>query len=495
MSYRIAAAVLLLLLCPSITHAGQVSIAWDANEDGAATGYKVYISESSGTFGEGVDVGNVTTYTASGLQDARSYYFTITAYDADGVESDHSLEVSDFVPPAGIDITIALAPQDTTLNINATSYVADETLMTYTWPERKVANAILMKFDLSAIPAGALIQDATLQLSLVASDTAAGTYSISAHKVVGRSPIVTRATGYSADGVTGWTANACCHNNVPLAQSNISIAYDRRAVDSAPGGKTWAMTSLVREWMAEPATNNGLVLNSDNTVAANRFRYFASSEHRDIASRPQLHITYTPPPAAPPPAATTIRLTPEDTSLNINATNYSAQPTLMTYTWPERQVANAIAMKFDLSQIPAGALIEDATLYMSLIESDGSADTTYAIAAHRIVGRVPDIAKATGYTSDGATPWTTSACCYNAVPMAQANISSSYDQRAVDKRTEPKPWTITRLVQEWLSNPASNLGLLLNSDPAALANRYRYFASMEHPDPNLRPVLVIRYVR
>ena len=39
--------------------------------------------------------------------------------------------------------------------------------MTYTWPDNQVANAILMKFDLSAIPTGAAVTDATLRLALV----------------------------------------------------------------------------------------------------------------------------------------------------------------------------------------------------------------------------------------------------------------------------------------------------------------------------------------
>src|SRR6185436_7024437 len=84
---------------------------------------------------------------------------------------------------------LVLSPQDTSLNLNSTNYSADQLLMTYTWPDYKPANAILMKFDLSAMPPGAVVHDAQLVLALMPSDTVvADTYAIGAHKVVGRSP-------------------------------------------------------------------------------------------------------------------------------------------------------------------------------------------------------------------------------------------------------------------------------------------------------------------
>src|SRR2546429_3134018 len=67
--------------------------------------------------------------------------------------------------------TVVIPPTaDTYLNINATKNVADATLNVYTWPDTKNANAIVMKFDLSSIPAGSTISSATLNLNLVESD-------------------------------------------------------------------------------------------------------------------------------------------------------------------------------------------------------------------------------------------------------------------------------------------------------------------------------------
>src|SRR5205823_6323730 len=159
--------------------------------------------------------------------------------------------------------------------------------------------------------------------------------------------------------------------------------------------------------------------------------------YSDAARRPYLSLAYT-----LPAAGTTVRLAPQDTSININTTNYSTSTTLTTYTWPDNRVANAILMKFDLSSLPAGATVQQAALNLALVESDATADATYTITANKLA-KNPVISAATGYTRDGTTAWTANACCNNGVPMAQADISSAYDTQAIDKTPGYKTWTIT----------------------------------------------------
>jgi hypothetical protein len=138
-------------------------------------------------------------------------------------------------------------------------------------------------------------------------------------------------------------------------------------------------------------------------------------------------------------------------------------------------------------------VVQQATLNLALVESDATADATYTMTAHTVVGKNPVIASATGYTADGASPWTPSACCYSGVPLAQADLSAPYASLAVDKTPGFKTWTVTAMVQEWLASPASNAGLLLNSDATAGRDRYRYFASTKYADATLRPRLQITY--
>lgn len=192
-------------------------------------------------------------------------------------------------------------------------------------------------------------------------------------------------------------------------------------------------------------------------------------------------------------ATANIRLAPQDTSLKIDANNYSASPVLTTYTWPDNKVANAIVLKFDTSAIPRDASIEQATLHLALLQSDTSLDLTYTVSAHKILSKETDVSKATGYTADGVTAWTASSCCYKGVPLAQNDISPPYDRQVIDKVPGDKAWTITSIVQEWLADPATNFGLLLNSDASKPRARYRFFASMEYAIAALRPYLEVKY--
>jgi hypothetical protein len=227
-----------------------------------------------------------------------THALTAVARDAAG-NTTTSTAVNVAVANAGV---LSLSPEDTSLGLNTTNFSTATTLTTYTWPNQRVANAILMKFNLASVPAGAVVQSATLQLTLVESDaTPDATYSIGVHKILDLNPVIAAATGYTIDGTIPWTANGCCNNNVPLAQADISAAYDTQAIDKTPGMKSWTLGTMVQEWLTDPSSNFGLMLNSDATKPADRYRYFASMEDTNPALRPVLRITYTVPPPDPTP--------------------------------------------------------------------------------------------------------------------------------------------------------------------------------------------------
>jgi len=77
-----------------------VTLSWNppaTDADGAPlsdlAGYIIYYGMESGTYSDGLDVGNVLTYPVSGLYDGQPYYFAVAAYDASGNESAYSNEV------------------------------------------------------------------------------------------------------------------------------------------------------------------------------------------------------------------------------------------------------------------------------------------------------------------------------------------------------------------------------------------------------------------
>jgi hypothetical protein len=202
---------------------------------------------------------------------------------------------------SGFSSAVLSPTADTYMNVNTNIYATDTTLRTYTWPANQVANAAILKFDLSSISAGSTITDAKLNLYLSESDaTADATYSVAVHKIINKNPVLTQATGFKYDAANNWTANACCGNGAPMAQSDIAAPVTSLAVDKTAGFKVWTITSLIQSWLSAPSSNFGLLLNSDTNKLSDRYRYFVSMEGTNTAQRPNLQITYTTP-ALPAP--------------------------------------------------------------------------------------------------------------------------------------------------------------------------------------------------
>jgi chitinase len=85
---------------------------------------------ASGNYSTSVDIGNYTTASVFGLEEGRTYYFAVTAYDVYGNASPFSNEVSYVVPATDVTPPIvaitspvggAMVPKKSTVTINATA--------------------------------------------------------------------------------------------------------------------------------------------------------------------------------------------------------------------------------------------------------------------------------------------------------------------------------------------------------------------------------------
>jgi len=384
--------------------------------------------------------------------------------------------------------------QDTFINIDTNVNFTNGQLSTYTWPTNMPANAVLMKFDLSQLPADAIIQSAVLTLY----QTGAGgdaTYDVSAHKILRRNPDLRTATGFTYDGVNNWTASTACYNSIPLAQADIAPAEDVTGLNASAGYKNWDVTAMVQDWSENPASNYGLLLNSDTVASADSHRVFASSEAGNTTQRPALEVTYTLPgartavfgdvPDAEYPG------TLQDTFINVNTSVNYASTQLNTYTWPTNMPANSVLIKVNLSSIPTGARIESAVL--TLYQTAAGGDAAYDVSVHKVIHRDPNLSAATGFTYDGVNNWSASTACYNGIPLAQSDIAPAEDVNALNTNLGYKSWDVSGMVQDWVDNAASNYGLMLNSDAVAAGDSYRFFASSEAGNAAQRPYLTITY--
>ncbi len=95
---------LILALFATLAHSADVTLAWDPNSEPDFAGYKVYYktvssgppySGTGATEGDSpIDVGNVTEFTVHDLTDGVTYFFVVTAYDTEALESGYSNEVN-----------------------------------------------------------------------------------------------------------------------------------------------------------------------------------------------------------------------------------------------------------------------------------------------------------------------------------------------------------------------------------------------------------------
>ncbi len=102
--------------------AAQVSLAWDAHADidGDLAGFELGYSETSGVYVVNVRINkDLTMFTVGGLEQGKSYYFALLAYDTSGNKSGWSDEFNYIVP--AVDITAPAMP--TTIHIPAGSPV------------------------------------------------------------------------------------------------------------------------------------------------------------------------------------------------------------------------------------------------------------------------------------------------------------------------------------------------------------------------------------
>jgi hypothetical protein len=99
---KLAVVVLFLAGFNLSAHAAQsFSLAWNKSSDKKVTGYFLYYGTESGNYTSKINFPKQTTAAkVPGLKEGQTYYFAVASYDAQGVESVPSKEVTFIVPGA-----------------------------------------------------------------------------------------------------------------------------------------------------------------------------------------------------------------------------------------------------------------------------------------------------------------------------------------------------------------------------------------------------------
>lgn len=176
-------AILLLTAILGLTNnvqAKTVTLAWDPSPDSQVTGYKLYYASGSSSdpfVGTGanlgpspIDVGSVTTANLSGLADAQTHYFKVTAYDAAGNESNYSNQVASLPVLSPTNHAPVLSPPG-----NRT--IAENSLLNITLSASD-ADGDSLAYSAAGLPAGAQFNSTSSSFSWTPGYDQAGSYNI-----------------------------------------------------------------------------------------------------------------------------------------------------------------------------------------------------------------------------------------------------------------------------------------------------------------------------
>ena len=394
--------------------------------------------------------------------------------------------------------------------------------------------AALLRFDLSSIPPGASVTEATL--ALYANGWGGLDMTLDVHRVL-RGVNICRATWNQAVDGNNWGTAGCCDADTDRGAAPESSV----TTDTIRKWYHFGLTALVQDWVNGTLANNGVLLRGAVPWSTGKF-YFISAQDGTIRLRPKLVITYlvpdsptatdtaTPTPthaptvtpsATPtstttePPAATgTATATPthaptltpspsppspgiettialqqgsngytgcEDTHIYLYApaTNYCAHNLL--YVGYRQQYATL--MRFDLAPIPANAIVTEATLELYAV---GWSGYDPPIDTHVILRNV-DLCQATWNVAEEGNPWGQPGCNDTATDR-HGLPESSLTTHGIGQWYS---FGLTAAVQGWLDGSLANNGVLLrgaNTISAALR-----FAAVQNNDLSLRPRLVVTY--
>jgi len=369
------------------------NLSWTAGS--GATSHDVYFGTDS-TPDSGEFQGNQpsTSFDPGTMDGVTTYYWRIDEVNAAATttgtvwnfttEAGGAPVTKEFGDATNTDYPGTIEDTYTNAGSSSTNFSTDVTLNTYTWPADTVANTTIIKWDLSAIPTGATVTEATLYLYQV--ETAGDTsYDVPVHKIINVNPVISSLTWNTYDGTNSWTGGA------DGGQSDTAAAEDTPAVNSTNNQyKTWSVTNMVADWVTTPSSNYGMLLNSDDVASVDSHRFFASNEVANASTRPKLIVTYStgaaPPGQASNPApansATDIAV---DTDLSWTAgSGATSRDVYFGTTSPGTFQGNQTATTFD-----TGTMANDTTYYWRIDEINAEGTTTGNVWSFTTIAAMP----------------------------------------------------------------------------------------------------------
>ena len=355
---------------------------------------------------------------------------------------------------------------------------------------------ILLRFDVSGVPAGAIITHAEMQLYFGTRSTA-DTIMAAAYGVK-RAWTESEANWYGAMAGEAWGVSGA---NDPQTDRLDTPAATTTLYDV--GWATWDLTALVQDWVDGSLPAAGVLIRGEDGIHP-YVRYEAySKEHADEAKRPRLLVEYyvpTPTPTPTPkytytPTATSIPTFSvfqegldgyqgvKDTSLD--AWNPGAVYGGDTALWVRGDGAREVLLSFDVSGIPTYATVQQAVLGM-WVQYGYPTGQSMTVSVHQLLRDWTEL-EATWNSASGSTPWQT--------PGAQGPTDSMSTPEDTQTLLASNTWVsfdLTELVAQWVIDPDSNHGVLLKG-PGVGSMYFKLPASEYTISTDTRPKLQVNF--
>lgn len=372
----------------------------------------------------------------------------------------------------------------------------------------------LIRFDVGNIPANATVLTATLSLHALEPTNPNALY-LAGYRVL-RPWAINEVTWISATKQTTWE-----QPGADGGSDRLLIPESSTGVGPSTEWITLTVKDAVQEWVSRPQNNAGLVLQGSSSGAVEY--KFAASEYAFVTHRPQLSVVYTlaaQPPTrtptvttTPTPTATVVRTatptvtatptsTPDQTTVVLQDGLNAYHGVVDTYISAWGSNANysdnvalkvrsfdiiASLIRFDMSDIPSDAIIDDASL---------SLYTTYqSTGALTLVGKVYNVLRpwtvteTTWISATAGLPWGLPGA--NSIGVDRSG--TEVDGLGIEVTSHWYTFTVTSLVRNWVRNPATNNGLIIKGESTGAIEVN--FASSNIATQQIRPMLTITYRR
>lgn len=333
----------------------------------------------------------------------------------------------------------------------------------------------LLEYDLSFIPAGSVINSATLYLYANLN---------APNGISGEPNYGNDNAGYLSRITQSWNENTVTWNNQPAITSQNQVLIPQSTTTDQD--YVLDVTTLTQDMIDNPSSGYGFMMSLINQVNYYNSLIFCSSDIPDTALAPALSITYT----APAGGMICFEVQPDatqgkDAAVTTQAptVNYGTLVDMETLTWTCQSVlcTSRSMIEFDLSTIPANSTIDSAYLFLYANNN----------APNGIVG-------SPNYGNDNAATLRriTQSWAENSVTWNNQPATTAQDEVILPQSTSTSQdyvLDIKALVQASIQNPNSSYGFMLSEINEVDYYNSQIFCSSDIADPGLRPKLKVCY--